>query len=298
MFNPSDITVVIPVYNQAFSLALTLYGFTQQLKPYNKCPIVVVDDGSTEPIEAIVESYKDNLNITYKKIKRSGRAVSRNIGAQGIATGLIIFCDADRIPREDFIMQHYNTYSRFGSVITIGQVREMYIPDLKNNKEKVIDNYLNKKGDRIPQYCKMVYNLYDENGYSISKIPWISVLSGNMSISADIFKKLGGFDPNFIDWGFEHFEFGYRAYLNDSPFFYQYRAVNVHLAHPRSSSSYIKNIKESHAYFYQKHHTLIVNKFKGFMLGNISIRDFAMVANPRLEVHKNLPNQLVKITNV
>ncbi|SIA86640.1 Uncharacterised protein [Mycobacteroides abscessus subsp. abscessus] len=159
----------------------------------------------------------------------------------------------------------------------------MYIPDLKNNKEKVLDNYLNKKGDRIPQYCKMVYNLYDENGYSISKIPWISLLSGNMSISADIFKKLGGFD---------------RAYLNDSPFFYQHRAVNVHLAHPRSNSSYIKDIKESHAYFYQKHHTLIINKFKGFMLGNISIRDFAMVANPRLEVHKNLPNQLVKITNV
>lgn len=292
-----NISVIIPVYNQSISLSLTLYGFVNQIKPFNKCKIIVVDDGSTESIKPIVDSYRNLLNINYCSIEKSGRAASRNMGVQYVRDGLIIFNDADRIPRKDFVKKHYESYLNSNYKITIGQVREMYVSDIKNNKHKVLNYYHNEKNDRVPQYCNLVYNLFDNSGTSVTKIPWISTLSGNMSIPYSLFKQLGGFDTNFKEWGFEHFEFGFRAHQNNIPFYYEKDAINVHLAHPRSSSSYEENIIQSHSYFYQKHNLEIIRYFSDFMLGKITLQEYAKILDPRYPIHNQLPKRYVKITN-
>lgn len=70
----TKMNVVIPVYNQAYALSLTLHGLTRQAAPYNRCPVIVVDDGSEEPVHAVAEAYRGRLNLTYVRIPRSGRA--------------------------------------------------------------------------------------------------------------------------------------------------------------------------------------------------------------------------------
>ncbi|MEH6989574.1 glycosyltransferase family 2 protein [Cytobacillus firmus] len=293
-----DITVVIPVYNQAFPLSLTLHGFTQQETPYNKVPIIVVDDGSTEPVEAIVETYANELNIQYISIPQGGRSRARNRGIEQIKDGLIIFNDADRIPRQNFIKSHYETYKKLGNnYIIVGQVRDLYLAEQQNRKH-ILDRFYHKKGDRIPQYCRLVYSLYSDEGTTDSQIAWLSMFSGNLSISKSLLNQVGNFDEGFKEWGFEHFELGFRAHLNGAKFYYQKEAQNVHLAHPRRLNNYIDSMKNSHDYFYKKHNMEVVRHLLDFMLGKLSLEELDQISRHGHTLENQLVKKsFVKITN-
>lgn len=293
-----DITVVIPVYNQAFALSLTLHGFTQQETPFNKVPIVVVDDGSTEPVGAIVETYANELNINYISIPQGGRSRARNKGIEQIKEGLIIFNDADRIPRKDFIKAHYEAFKKLGNnYVIVGQVRDLYLAGQQNRKH-ILDRFNHKKGDRIPQYCRLVYGLYNEDGNTDSQIAWLSMFSGNLSIPKSLLNKIGTFDEGFKEWGFEHFELGFRAHLNGANFYYQKEAQNVHLAHPRRLNNYIDSMRKSHSYFYKKHNKREIKHLLDFMLGKLSMEELEQISRHGHTVENQLANKsFVKITN-
>ncbi|MGA5691454.1 glycosyltransferase family 2 protein [Cytobacillus pseudoceanisediminis] len=293
-----DLTVVIPVFNQAFQLSLTLNGFFRQVPPFNRCPIIVVDNGSNQPIEAICEAYSEDLDVTYIRVEKKGRALARNLGAKDVKKGLLVFCDSDRIPRPEFLKSHYSAFKKHGDAITVGQVREMYVANPEINREKVLQNYLEEKRDRVPQFCQIVYSLFDNRGKTNSNVAWVSTLSGNLSIPAPIFHKLGGFDEKFQEWGFEHHELGYRAFLGQVPFIYEKGAINVHIAHPRSSNSYKDYMQKSHDYFVKKHPVPVINNYLSFMLGEINISDLenSSKVNKQTSI-KDRTENFVKITN-
>jgi len=299
----NNVSIIIPVYNQAFPLSLTLMGIRNQNPPFHETPVLVIDDGSTEPIESIVESYKSELIIRYIRIPRSGRAAARNHGMEQLGDGLAIFCDADRIPRPGFVQAYSNSYNNNRDVITIGQVREMYVPDPQQNRTKIVENYLSLKNDRNPHYFRLISHLFGNQGEIQSPVPWIATLSGNMSVPVRLYKELGGFDEQFKEWGFEHFEFGYRAFTQGTPFRYEHEAVNVHIAHPRSSS-YKALLQASHSYFFAKHPHQVVGKLLDFMLGQCSLYELIMTANSKdaaLQLDcaiEQLQSLYVKITNL
>lgn len=281
------ITVVIPVHNQAYPLALTLQAFTRQLPPYNQCNMIVVDDGSAELIQSVVEAYRDALNIRYVRIAKSGRAAARNAGARWVREGQIVFCDADRMPRPDFLKRHVEASNRNDASIIIGQVREIYVSDPERNRKIIEERLANHAFSRMPQYCRLVYQLFDDVGACQSSIPWVATFSGNMSMPVDLFHCLGGFDEQFQEWGFEHFEFGYRACQGNVPFVYAPDAINVHLAHHRQGTSYRNYMTRSHRYFYEKHSELVVQHFLPFMLGEISLKQLEDVEDTdQLMPHK------------
>ncbi|MGM1050627.1 MAG: glycosyltransferase family 2 protein [Bacillota bacterium] len=295
------ISVVIPVYNQAFALSITLFGLCRQSLPVEEFSVVVVDDGSDEPIESVVESYRDCLDIHYLRIEHSGRSVARNKGVEYITDGLVTFCDADRIPRPGFLQEHVEMQTFMGGAVQIGQVRELYVSNAKQNKERIIKYYLSERYDRSLQYSKLVSHLCKTDGTLGSNIPWIASLSGNMSIPVEMYKLVGGFDEQFTNWGFEHFEFGYRAYIQGNSFRYCDKAVNVHIAHPRITP-YARLITNSHRYFYEKHKRPVIEAFLDFMLGKINLVQLEMYEdlykqNIGWDIKSN-DSLFVKITNM
>ena len=87
---------IVPVYNRPKeinelleSLSLQDYG-----KPFE---VVVVEDGSSESSEGMVEKYKDKLSITYLKKKNSGPGDSRNYGMNRARGNYFIVLDSDCI---------------------------------------------------------------------------------------------------------------------------------------------------------------------------------------------------------
>ncbi|MVO98824.1 glycosyltransferase [Paenibacillus sp. N10] len=307
----TEINVILPVHNQAYPLSLTLGGFARQTIPSASFRLIIVDDGSEEPVGAVAEAYNEQLRITYIRIPKSGRAAARNAGVELVDEGLVIFCDADRIPRPGFIEGHVKAHGqahgqadgqahgRQGERLSVGQVRELYIPDPEHKRELVLQRFDQGKYDRIPQFCRLVYRLFRDDGLTDSAVAWIAALSGNMAIPAGLFRQLGGFDEQFREWGFEHMEFGYRAHLAGIPFVYAKEAVNVHVAHPRRGASYAEYIRQSHAYFYRKHPHPVIGCFQPFMMGRISRLQLEAAAATGIagEAGISHPDDYVRILN-
>jgi glycosyltransferase involved in cell wall biosynthesis len=294
------IGVVIPVFNQAMPLLCTLHGFLKQSVDVQTFKISVVDDGSDEDIKSVVCLFEDVLDITYTRIKKSGRAIARNIGVEALnGIQILIFCDADRIPTKDFIQEHASAHNKDNNSLVVGDIKEMYVSDLWNNLPTIFHHFLSNQRLRSPQYPRLIYSLFDEEGKSISNIPWLATFSGNFSIRYALFKAIGGFDPEFKGWGFEHFEFGYRAFQQFIEFRYNKKAVNIHIAHERQKN-YKSHIKKSHEIFKKKHQSPEVELLLNFMLGELSLLDLHNISMPMLNdsgESKRIPNHFVKITN-
>ncbi|MFD2673330.1 glycosyltransferase family 2 protein [Marinicrinis sediminis] len=272
--------VVIPVHNQSLPLQLTLEGFTRQTISSSQFQITVVDDGSDVSVQEIVQPFTSKLPVQCMRLEeRSGRARARNIGVEQGEADLLIFCDGDRIPRPDFMEAHLQTHrQKERPGLLVGQVRDLYLADLPTQLERARTSVVNQVHDRIPQYPSLVYGLFDEQGETHSPVAWIATLTGNLSMPTSLFSQLGGFDERFREWGFEHFEFGYRASQAKMPFYYEPRAINVHLAHRRDKDAYVQHLTESHTYFYGKHPDAAVKGLLPFMLGELTLSRFEKVA--------------------
>lgn len=267
-----EVDVVIPVFNQKESLLLTLEGFRRQTGN-NKIHVIVVDDGSTEKISDTLGAFPD-MNITYIYQENGGRSKARNTAMRYAENDYVIFNDADRIPREDFVENHLRRIQD-KETICIGCIKEVYFSNVHEHISalwNIIQS--NSRLSREPKHSKNVDYLFDKEGKCNSVLPWLATYSGNMSMRKEVFEKNGGFDENFKTWGFEHFEFGYRLYKSNVKFVRERRAINYHLAHSREKAFYKNAIEESHTYFYNKYPVKEIELLKPYMYGEISLQKF------------------------
>ncbi|MEZ4793920.1 MAG: glycosyltransferase [Flavobacteriaceae bacterium] len=85
---------VIPVYNRPDEIQELLNSFIHL--DYNKpFEVVIVEDGSTIPCEAIVAHFKEQLNISYFFKSNSGPGDSRNFGMKKAKGTYFIILDSD-----------------------------------------------------------------------------------------------------------------------------------------------------------------------------------------------------------
>ncbi|PHS64761.1 MAG: glycosyl transferase family 2 [Flavobacterium sp.] len=92
--DPIYFSFIIPVYNRPNEIKELLESFTH-LQSNNEYEIVIIEDGSTETSESVVESYKSQLHISYYKKKNSGPGSSRNFGMQQAKGNYFIILDSD-----------------------------------------------------------------------------------------------------------------------------------------------------------------------------------------------------------
>jgi glycosyltransferase involved in cell wall biosynthesis len=116
------ISVIIPVYNSAAFFENTLRRVLRQQSPAHE--IIVVNDGSTDGTQAVLDKYKDR--IISKTIPNSGCSVARNEGVRLSSGDALAFLDADdlwfskklkvmsgfleRFPGVDFFCSDYLVY--------------------------------------------------------------------------------------------------------------------------------------------------------------------------------------------
>ena len=91
------ISIIIPVYNHAKALEKCLDSVLKQT--YENYEVVIVDDGSTDEIEKVVDRYKKlfNLKLEYHFQENQGANAARNAGAKWARGEYLLFCDADII---------------------------------------------------------------------------------------------------------------------------------------------------------------------------------------------------------
>ncbi len=90
MINNKSIAAIVPAYNEAERIESVL-NTLNNTKTLDE--IVVIDDGSKDNTEEIVNKYE---NIKYlKNEKNQGKAYSMNRGVKSTTSDIIFFCDAD-----------------------------------------------------------------------------------------------------------------------------------------------------------------------------------------------------------
>lgn len=110
------ISVVIPLYNKAFSIEKTLKTVLQQT--FSDFEIVIINDGSTDNSAEIVESIKDCRVQLYHQ-ENQGAAAARNFGIEKSNGNLIAFLDADDFWNPNHLEELYKLYEDFRTVVCI-----------------------------------------------------------------------------------------------------------------------------------------------------------------------------------
>lgn len=93
------VSVVIPTYQHAGTIAACLDSVFGQT--YEFLEIIVVDDGSTDNTQEVLEPYRDRARVIVQENQGSNPA--RNRGFSKATGEYVIFCDADVIMRQDMI---------------------------------------------------------------------------------------------------------------------------------------------------------------------------------------------------
>lgn len=222
------ISVVIPVYNRSRELDFVLTGLCHQSYPKEKFEVIVSDDGSKENIKAVVNKYKNKLNINYCWQEDLGYrlAEARNLGINHAKYDNIVIVDSDAIPSID-LLKNYAPYFASSRNIAVFGFRHYVLLDkispdefLNNpsavytaNKIRSENDVATVQGEGISldwreDHIKKNNNLLNE------ALPYRFLVGANCGFTREVFNRVGGYSSDFNQWGFEDQEFGYRLWIN------------------------------------------------------------------------------------
>lgn len=89
----TTLSIIIAIYNRKDELTELLESLCRQTD--SDFEVLVIDDGSTEELESLVDSFASRLEIRYFKKPNSGPGLSRNFGAGKAQNAWLIFLDSD-----------------------------------------------------------------------------------------------------------------------------------------------------------------------------------------------------------
>ncbi|WP_299254936.1 glycosyltransferase family 2 protein [uncultured Aquimarina sp.] len=103
-------SIIIPLYNKENSIAKTLQSVLNQT--YTDYEIVIINDGSTDRSEGIVNGYNDK-RVHCFSTKNNGVSKARNLGVEKAKGKLIAFLDADDYWYPNHLEIIFRLYQKF-----------------------------------------------------------------------------------------------------------------------------------------------------------------------------------------
>jgi GT2 family glycosyltransferase len=101
------VSVIIPVWNRCDDLKDTLEHLQQQT--YAPYEVLVIDDASTEPIEAMVREHYPAVRF-FRQAQNGGAGVARNVGLREARGELVLFLDSDTVPEEQALEKYVQKF--------------------------------------------------------------------------------------------------------------------------------------------------------------------------------------------
>lgn len=182
------ISTIIPSYNRPAALGRCLESFVHQSLPKSEFEIVVVDDGSHQPLDDVVATHGNSLDIKLIRQSNGGPASARNRGVAEASGDFIAFIDDDCEADEDWLSSFVNRLLAEPGLLLGGQT----INQLKDNT--------------YSQVCQTLLDyLYEYYEKTDSEMRFFT--TNNMALSRQAFLDAGAFDEGFAVAGGEDREF-------------------------------------------------------------------------------------------
>ncbi len=89
-----NFSIIIPVYNRPNEIDELLQSLTKQTYS-DSFEVVIVEDGSAQKSNAIIENYRDRLQIKYLSKPNTGAGLSRNFGMSNASGNYYLILDSD-----------------------------------------------------------------------------------------------------------------------------------------------------------------------------------------------------------
>lgn len=237
-------SVIIPTYNRSGILKKCLEALNAQTLPKEMFEVIVIDDGSTDNTEKIIENAGRDLKIAieYHRQKNKGQGTARNFGLKKARGDIVVFIGDDILVREDFLEEHRQAHIEHPeeNAAVLGYVTW----DTKLEITPFM-HFLEHGGhqfayDDLKEKKQADYNYFYTANISLKK----NILGENP------------FDPDFKKYGWEDIELGYRLtkgknlkiYYNPKAVGYHHHAVNED-----SFRNRMRAIGQSAHIFHQKH---------------------------------------------
>lgn len=209
------LSIVIPTFNRADAIELTLQHLKHQTLPADKFEVVIVDDGSHDATPQIVAAQSLPFRCDYVQQHNQGAAATRNVGVGRARADTILFLDVDVVPDTALLATHLENHGHPEKRVIVGRVKPW--PDANTAWYETIGH---------PD-IGMDYGEHEK------MLSFYMALGGNLSLQKAVFEALGGFDETYPAAGCEETEFAYRAQQKGIPLFYQPKAIGYH-NHPRT----------------------------------------------------------------
>jgi len=154
----TDISVVVPLYNEADSLP-ELTGWIRKVMRENafSYEIILVDDGSRDGSwQAIQELKKEQAEISGIRFRRNyGKSAALNIGFAAAQGDVVVTMDADLQDSPDEIPKLYDTIKNQGADIVSGWKQKRYDPLTKTIPTKLFNS--------VTRWMSGIHSLHDFN---------------------------------------------------------------------------------------------------------------------------------------
>ena len=207
------ISVIIPTHNRSTSLQRTLDALRVQTYPIQRVEVVVVADGCTDKTIDMLRHYEAPFALRAIEQSGQGAATARNRGAADAAGRLLLFLDDDVEPTPRLIEAHVRAHQHQSGQVVMGP----YPP--------VLQEPLDFFRMELRAWWNDQFRAMRQPGH---RYTYRDLVSGNLSLEAELFARVGGFDPAFRSCGGEDYEFGARLIKADVPLTFTADALAYH----------------------------------------------------------------------
>ncbi|SHJ38993.1 Glycosyltransferases, probably involved in cell wall biogenesis [Clostridium cavendishii DSM 21758] len=239
-------SIVIPTYNRADLLKLTLDSIVCQNVKYEEYEVIIIDDGSTDNTVEILNDYYNKINLKYIFQENKGyrAATARNKGITMSEGEIIIFVDCGILLAKNAISRAITNHKVNENCAILGYV---YGFDEFNENKNYIES-LNIDPFDTDKYIEILNKnkifdlreeMYREFGEDLNKwpAPWVIYWVGFSSIKKQTLLNVGMFDESFNTWGYEDIDLGISLFKSNVKIILDKGFKSIHYPHEKFKSS-------------------------------------------------------------
>ncbi len=147
-------SIVIPTYNRPRELAGCLDSFRRLDYPRERFEIIVVDDGGKEDLDAVVEPFREDFDITLLKQPNTGPAGARNAGVERAKGEFIACTDDDCTPDKAWLKSFAARFAETPECIIGGRIVNAQPENLYSTASQLLIDYLYVYYNSVPDRAR------------------------------------------------------------------------------------------------------------------------------------------------
>ncbi|MFO0665217.1 MAG: glycosyltransferase [Polyangiaceae bacterium] len=229
-----ELSVVIATFNRPASLVRILGELAAQTIAKERYEVVVVDDGSKEPVLSRVEAFRatdegKHLRVRVERQKNAGAAAARQRGAELAEGNILVILDDDMLVPRAFLESHLAAHVGDDLRVVMGRLKA----DGKLAEMPLFERF----------YAQMLDRTADQVRAARKTLRGPDLYTGNLSLSRDLFFRAGGFDTTFGQ--IEDAELGVRLEKCGATFHLSEEAFTIHASDHTSRDKWLaRSIKD------------------------------------------------------